>query len=425
MVHPLKFYYSQGERMLWYMNIEDEQRWNTSDYFPNVQDIQARAIVTQQEHQLIFLADSRDTVFFRRKPDSSFLEYCRAILGSLPSIISCESVSQVPNLASYTLVPFVMTDEIRQLQYQCPGLKVIGPDYELCKKINNKFETRRLMEQHGINVTEGDFCSSTAELIDSYDRLISIGYSKCVLKVPHGSSGKGLKIVDNSTSFQQLAKYIGNRHKNFEILLEGWHPHKISLTAQLLINEREVQLLAITEQVIDSYGVYKGTNFTPFLTEEEASTYSEAVLQVGRILQQCGYAGVAGVDSIIGQNGVIYPVIEINARLTQVSYIFPFVQSRMSIGNRVQSKILVFNSALNLSFDQFLHRIQDIAEQNNGDIVVYNFCKSPGTRKYLYKIFILLMVNENDELNFDNTMQAIDKLQSELSKSQELERESV
>ncbi|MEY9094778.1 ATP-grasp domain-containing protein [Paenibacillus sp. RC84] len=396
--HPLDYYRLNGKQILWYMNIGEDQDSQASNYFPSVKDPQSEKIVVQQEHQLLFLARPQDTVFFHTMPEQAFLDYWKERRLSLPSIICRDELSQVPDLAGYTVIPFIVSDHLLELKRRYPHLDILAPDLSVCREINHKFNTRRLMERNGFNVTTGYFCSDIESLEHAYDQLISAGFSKCVLKVPYGSSGKGLKVIDNERNFRFLLNYIRNRQTNVDLLLEGWHPHRLSLTSQLFISEHEVHLLAVTEQIVDPNGVYKGTNFTPALSQSEAADYREEILRAGELIRQMGYTGVLGIDSIIDTNGELIPVIEINARLTQVTYILPLVIEQKKRYEFVESRVLVFNSRADLNFEDYVNDLSEVTRDLPVEIDLYNFCKASGAFKNTYKLFVLVSAHNSEEL---------------------------
>nr|BCJ78237.1 ATP-grasp domain-containing L-glutamate ligase [Niallia circulans] len=398
LTHPLDYYRLEGKKILWYMNIAEDQDSQASGYFPSVKDPQSDEIVVQQEHQLLFLARPQDTVFFRKMPEPAFLEYWKERQLSLPAFVCCDELSQVPGLESYTIIPFIMSEKLLALKSSHPQLDIIAPDLDVCREINHKFHTRRRMENAGFRVTTGYFCGSIEELEHAYGRLAAAGFSKWVLKVPYGSSGKGLKVIGSERDFRFLLTYIRNRGKNVDLLLEGWHPHRLSLTSQLYISEEEVHLLAVTEQMIDSNGVYKGTNFSPSLTESESDAYREQIVQVGQMLRQMGYTGVLGIDSILDTSGDLIPVIEINARLTQVTYILPLVIERKKLYEFVESRVLVFNSREDLSFSDFVQALAEAARGLPVRIDLYNFCKASGAAKHTYKLFALVCAPDSEQI---------------------------
>ncbi|WP_217558785.1 ATP-grasp domain-containing protein [Paenibacillus sp. GbtcB18] len=396
--HPLDYYRLSGKQILWYMNIGDEQDGQASNYFPSVKDPQSEKIVVQQEHQLLFLARPQDTVFFHAMPEPAFLDYWKERNLALPTIICYDELAQVPDLARYTIIPFIVSERLLELKERHPQMDIMAPELTVCREINDKFSTRRRMERNGFNVTTGYFCSDIGSLEHAYDQLVSAGFSKCVLKVPYGSSGKGLKVIDNERNFRFLLNYIQNRQTSVDLLLEGWHPHRLSLTSQLFISEYEVHLLAVTEQIVDPNGVYKGTNFSPSLSHSESADYREEILRAGELIRQMGYRGVLGIDSIIDTNGELIPVIEINARLTQVTYILPLVIEQKKRYEFVESRVLVFNSGVDLDFEDYVNDLSDVTRDLPVHIDLYNFCKASGAFKNTYKLFVLVSAHNTEQL---------------------------
>ncbi|MCP3774496.1 ATP-grasp domain-containing protein [Paenibacillus sp. MZ04-78.2] len=411
--HPSNYYRLHHKKVLWYMNISQEQNWGRSSYFPAMHDPQAQDIIVQQEHQLLFLARPEDTVFFHKMPEPIFLRYWEERGVTLPRIICFDDISELPDLSGYTLIPFIMTDELMELKLRFPQLEVIAPELQVCKEINHKFKTRRLMEKNGFKVTTGFFCTTVQELEEAYRRLVSSGFAKCVLKVPYGSSGKGLKVIEHERNFQSLCRYIEHRETDIDLLIEGWHNHRLSLTAQLFITDEQVHILALTEQMIDQHGVYKGTNFSPALTPPELASYQEQLLKIGAILRQMGYYGVLGIDSIIDTNGDLIPVIEINARLTQVTYILPLVIEQKKRHAFVESRVVVFNSKADLSFEDYVRHMTKLTDDFRVKIDVYNFCKAAGASKNTYKIFLLVSTNKPERLT--SVRSALDELNVQIS----------
>lgn len=159
-------------------------------------------------------------------------------------------------------MPFMLTSAFVTLAEQY-GWHLIHSNVNVVKQVNSKYVTRRLAEEHGFAITKGKFCYNPQELIEAYNQMRAEGFTKTVLKQAYGSSGKGLTIIESEDKFRQVSSYIRKRFDRFELLLEAWHPTKHSLNAQLWMDQNSVNLLAVTEQRINDYGVYIGTNYTP------------------------------------------------------------------------------------------------------------------------------------------------------------------
>jgi len=397
----------QGKRLLWYFNVHEEEK-SGDELFPAVRDDLADRIAQQQEHQLIYPARPEDAVFIHRMPETPYLEHLRKLKGSLPELICADHLQAVPNLEKFVLVPFVMSTEIEEIRRRVPGLEVIGARLEVSRKLNNKYQARRFAEQNGFRVTTRFFCRDASELAEAYQKLRDMGFNKCVVKAPYGSSGKGLKMIHDPKNFQYFLRYVQSKKKAFELLLEGWHPHKISLSTQLFISDAGVEILAVTEQMIDPNGVYKGTNFTPRLTDEEMSLCRDAMIKCGTLMRRQGYTGIAGIDSIVDVYGRFIPIVEINARLTQVTYALPLAAERMERFRHIQSKIVVFASRNDLSFEELNRDLQRVFREENGEVVIYNFCKSGDANRFDYKLFLLVSARDRDQA--DEMIRKIEEL---------------
>lgn len=394
MIHPRSYIHAVDRQLIWYMNINQEQLWNTAYEFPAVTDHYQLELVKQQEQQLLLLADSSDTVLLHHHPDLAFLDYLQSEGFELPEIhVLSENETLTDCLRPKSLlIPYLKTKEMTEQAAAWPNTCVFGADPTIVKQINNKFWLRRIMEENGFRTTTGYFCTTLEQLEHAYSSLRAAGFEKCVLKIPYGSSGKGLKIIEDEAFFQALAKYIARRKGRFELLLEGWHPIKRHMNAQLWIGSVEIELLAVTEQLIDASGVYRGTCFTPYYEEGVLEQYRVELMRLGHVIQAAGYEGICGVDSILGQDHFLYPALEVNARFTQVTYLLPLADGLRRNYPHVSSRLIGWqsNSASDFTawYDRMVHQLQP--NQDNG-FRVYTFARySPvGQSRTLYRMGLL------------------------------------
>lgn len=385
----------------WLMNINQEQRWNDAIFFPSIMDKQQLSLIMQQEQQLLFLAKPHEKVLFQHEPDKQFLSYLEEQGIKLPEIVINKSGNLEANSGfnNAILIPYIQSEETESLKQIITGLKIYGNDFELSKQLNNKYYVRRLMQSHEIQLTRGFFCNSISELEESYSTLRSEGFEKCVVKIPYGSSGKGLHIVNDTRMFRSFLNFISRRAEQFQLLIEGWHPTEKSVNSQLLINEDEVNLLAITEQVIDNQGVYKGTNYTPLYHENVIEIYKAQIINVGKILMELGYRGIVGIDSLIDIQGTIYPVVEINARFTQVTYLLPFVIRMANNFTFIESRYINFETEQKINFHKLRRRMEKIYKSRNKDFIIYTFGFEARKNRYQYRMFVLFVANKILDLN--------------------------
>lgn len=385
------------------MNINQEHLWNTSNVLPAVTDQQELELIRQHEQQMLLIANPMETVLFRHTPDEQFVSYLVKQGFGLPRIQMCDEDGLPDNEDFHhpCLVPYLVTEEVDHWVRNTSGRSAIGPPYDLVKRLNNKFATRQLAIAHGFQATSGYFCHHERELKEAYWALRTEGFEKCVLKIPYGASGKGLKIIASEHEFATVCKFIARRSEQFELLLEGWHPTHHCINAQLWIDHTSTKLLAVTEQMIDQNGVYIGTHFTPDIDRALVEQYRSEMLRLGAILQQAGYTGVCGIDSIIGTNGVLYPIIEINARFTQVTYLLPVVAELIRTYSYISSRFVRFETEHPLSFSDLYHRLhQRLAPDTRNGFMVYTFARHtlPERPKTRYRIFVLFYGLDNSKV---------------------------
>lgn len=105
-----------GEQSLhWLYNSNKEQSWNAGNVLPNIIDYEQDQLVRQQEQQMLYLADAKDTVLIECNVPKEFLDYLSDHNLHLPNMLSLDSGISI---ASETVVPFILT---RELSERFPG----------------------------------------------------------------------------------------------------------------------------------------------------------------------------------------------------------------------------------------------------------------------------------------------------------------
>ncbi|MCP1311561.1 ATP-binding protein [Paenibacillus tyrfis] len=370
-----------------------------------VTDIQLQAMIKQQEQQLFYIARPEHTVLLRHHPDPEFLNYLTARGITLPQmqfIPPEDELAEVERVLKSQhfdrIIPYMMTESIQERYHLYTS--VYGCDAGLTKKINDKFFVRTLAEKHGLPITRGYFCNSSEDIEQSYQKLCEAGFEKCVIKIPYGSSGKGLRVIDNREAFEKILKYITRRQPEFELLIEGWYPVKQCINCQLVIDDSGSRVIAFTEQYIDRQGVYKGTNFTPRYAPAVLEKYRYWINRAGAMLQQMNYRGICGIDSIIDMEMNIYPLIEINARFTQVTYLLPLIQDKYAHYPVVISSYITIYGCKEMSFPEFLKMMeQQIHADHTSDFLIYTFCQHRlPDRAATYRIYVLFFGTDNEQV---------------------------
>jgi len=379
--------------VIWLGNMNQEQSWDQTRALPVMTDHVQNELVLQQEQQLLLIASKDDHVILHHQPDAAFLAYLEKQGVQLPHMTQKEDAFKIKGL----IVPYLL-DESLEKEALDEKRELYGSNSTLVKRLNHKISTRKWAEEHQFHVTCGAICHHADELKQTYEELKAKKFSKMVLKIPYGSSGKGLRILKTEREFMQLLTFIERRNIQTDLLLEGWHPIKRSLNAQLLIQEEGSHLLSITEQKINEDGIYLGTDFAPVYELDKKREYEASMHRIIKLLYDEGYRGVVGVDSIIDDHEQLIPIIEINARFTQVTYLLPMICRFFSSYEYIESRFKRFSYSADLSFEEVL---TDVTEALNpgedGGFFIYTFGKTKADDMWHYRLFILFYHMNKDK----------------------------
>ncbi|MCW4643882.1 ATP-grasp domain-containing protein [Bacillus safensis] len=379
--------------VIWFGNMNQEQIWDQTKALPVMTDHVQNELVLQQEQQLLLIASKDHHVIMHHQPEPAFLAYLEKQGIKLPHMIQKEDAFNLRGL----IVPYLLDESVDQ-DSSLEKRKIYGSNPTLVKRFNHKISTRKWAEEHQFNVTCGAVCQNADELKQTYEELRANHFSKMVLKLPYGSSGKGLRILKNEREFMQLVTFIERRKIQTDLLLEGWHPIKRSLNAQLLIQEEGSHLLSITEQKINEDGIYLGTNFAPIYEQDKKREYEVSMHRIIELLYAEGYRGVVGVDSIIDINEQLIPIIEINARFTQVTYLLPIICRFFSTYEYIESRFKRFSSSADLPFEDVLTEVTEALDPGeDGGFFIYTFGKTRADDMWHYRLFILFYHMKKDK----------------------------
>ncbi|MFF2154430.1 ATP-grasp domain-containing protein [Paenibacillus chitinolyticus] len=378
-----------NKKIFWYSNINHEQNWERPKEFPSVTDVEQLNLVEQQEQQMLIIADEKDVVLFNNPIEEDFLHYITSWGIKLPKIMVGNKIPwDVINQENGILFPYLCTEELVTTSYS-QETNIFFQNFNLVKEINNKFSTRKLSIKHNFNTTEGYFCKTINELIVAFNNLMKT-FDKAVIKIPYGSSGKGLKIIENAEQFEKLLKFVKRRSTKLNLLIEGWYDVSRNINSQLFINDSGYKIISINEQLIDKHGAYSGTKFCVTFEDDVIENYTSEIERLAAILYKNGYRGFAGIDSIIDRNSKMFPLIEINARLTQVTYLLPLVQELSKDYAHIESRFIKLETIEPYTFRQMHKNLLETLKPNKeNDFKIYIFAKKQFHNKTIYRIFAL------------------------------------
>ncbi|MBH0357133.1 ATP-grasp domain-containing protein [Bacillus toyonensis] len=376
---------------IWFYNIVDEQKMNNGN-IPNVIDDQSAELIQFQEQQMLFLADLDDLVVINKLVDDEFLNYLSTFL-SLPKIVDMKELTNLHE--EIQVYPFINSSNVKNY-----SKNIFGPTTDLALKLNDKLFVRNLVRKNDFNVTDGYICDSIDGLVKAYD-ILKDEYKRIVIKSSYGSSAKGIRVIKSEKEFNRLVQFIERRKGNtVDFIIEGWIEDARCINSQIYIKENGIEIINITEQIIDENGVYIGTNYLPNYNEKILTEYKNEIKRLGDILYHLGYRGVCGVDSIISKN-IIYPVIEINARFTQVTYLSEFVKNIIKKDNCtiVESNQINFKTTKYYNFNEFKEALdQCINPDSQNNYYLYTYGVSQKQNIYSFRAYLLFYGSDPDKV---------------------------
>lgn len=205
------------------------------------------------------------------------------------------------------------------------GLRLAVPDAVTAERVNGKIYGRRLTEAAGLRPVPGHCVERVGELDEVLRANPPSAERKVVVKDSYGVSGKGLVVLDSPAAAGRLMRLVRRRAERnaddrLHVVVEHWLPKRFDLNYQFTIDATGRTTFDFVKQAITVKGVHSGHLMPPDLDAAQLGELHEAAQAVGARLYADGFTGVAGVDAILGLDGLLYPVLEINARLNMSTY---------------------------------------------------------------------------------------------------------
>ncbi|HEY0828907.1 MAG TPA: peptide ligase PGM1-related protein [Bacilli bacterium] len=383
-------------KIIWLLNIGAEKYWNKAN--SGVIDRNEDMIVNRVEEMNLLICREQDVIILREKPDEAYLINLQQLGFSIPRILIPESSDLLSPISELILkddrllrelariamnqedvyfVPYAVTYLEEQIAENC-GLKIIAAPSRVNAMVNDKIFNRAVAETLGLEICKGEVCCTVEEIKQEYDNLVNNApfFEKIIIKEPYGASGKGLYIVESEDKLSPILTRIARLSRNetnSKWLVEGWYPKKADINFQIYISqEGSVDVFSIKQQILRDT-VYIGSKSPADVSEDILNTYKEYGEIIGKYLFQIGYTGVAGIDSIITNEGTIIPVIEINGRFTLSTYI-------SFIGN-VLGESKIFSRYFKLILDS-PHDYKEICSALDREGILYNAETGEGVLVY-------------------------------------------
>jgi hypothetical protein len=318
-------------------NFEAEDSWARGHVgLPALVPPGVSPVVRSMEELGVLLAGPGDHLVLSRPLDPGYRGYLEELGFGLPSVVvpsaaagtgtttgalldSPATVRALSRLDAY-LAPMATTDAEQKLA-EAAGLPLAVPDAATFERVNSKIYSRRSTEQLGLRPVPGHCC----ETVDELAAVLHAAELPVVVKDAYGVSGKGLVVLDTRAKAGRLLAMVTRRARRsgdprISVVVEEWLPKQSDLNYQVTISRDGTTTLDFVKRAITAGGVHQGHADPAGLTRAQHGEIAAAAEQLGRHLYADGFAGVVGVDAILGADGTVYPVLEINARFNMSTY---------------------------------------------------------------------------------------------------------
>ncbi|MEE1838761.1 ATP-grasp domain-containing protein [Streptomyces sp. NPDC088190] len=330
----------ENARFIYLNNFEVERSWAAGEpKLPGAGISFASATVNRMEEMGVLLAERADIVLLKLPMDSDYAVYLRAIDASagqvvaversLPSRTVTEDALESPRTLDFLrgladgrtyLMPMGISTAEEELS-DSVGLPLAGPRAEICKRVNGKIYSRRLVDSLGLTAVPGTVCERVSDLADAIEAQ-GARRGRAVVKESLGVSGRGMVVLRDRNAAGRLLRLIGRRGQQarVDMVVESWIEDVTDLNYQFLVSRSGVVRFETVKESVLHNNVHQGHRFPVQISDEHLATLHESAQLIGRALYADGYYGVVGVDAMIGPDGTLYPCLEINARFNMSTY---------------------------------------------------------------------------------------------------------
>ncbi|MFD0772490.1 hypothetical protein ACFQZ2_00975 [Streptomonospora algeriensis] len=329
----------RSAEFVWLCNFEVEREW--AQGFPGLPAARGNgsaAVVQRMEQLGALLADPGDHLLLGAPLDPGYRDYL-ASAGIAPaqeirvdgadtahavleSPTALKRLRELANRGAY-LMPMGTSKSVAQIA-AATGLRLTTPDAETVQKVNSKIYSRTLVDELGLRAVPGRSCTSVDALRSALPGE-GAGEPPLIVKDAYGVSGKGLLVVDSKERAAGLMRMVDRRAARsgdpaIHVVVERFLDKRFDLNYQFTIDRDGHTRLDFVKKALTSGGVHQGHLMPAGLSCAHLEELGRVSQLLGERLYADGFFGVVGVDALLGADGHLYPVLEINARLNMSSY---------------------------------------------------------------------------------------------------------
>ncbi|WP_254178740.1 preATP grasp domain-containing protein [Cytobacillus oceanisediminis] len=392
----------ENTTVIWLPNFEVEAFWRSSDIvsLPSFKNNISNKMTNSLSELGLLLARPKDIVILKKEPDPSFLAYLEELGWQRPIILIPSNVHE-----DLLLTESILNDDelLSKLKEKISGKPTLlyahgtslleeelarrlnislgNSNAELSAKINNKAYSRKLAENLGISQVKGGVAYTLDDLRHLFKEMKGILKEKpLVLKDGLGVSGKGLLVIENEERFNQIFNYLhltANKIKSYktEMVLEEWITRNKDLNYQFQVNkDASHKFLSIFEARVNK-STHLGHVHPHGCSLDTVETLQQTAKEISKKLAVEQYHGIVGVDAMIGEDGKLYPCIEINARLNMSTYLLKVLDEWIPKEKSFIARSYSINKIGDLSFQKVSEHLGPdlFTKENKSGVLIYSY----------------------------------------------------
>ncbi|KJK56565.1 ATP-binding protein [Saccharothrix sp. ST-888] len=431
----------RATRLVWLCNFEVENQW-ARDYpgLPAARVSTTAATVQRMEELGALLAEPADYLLLDRPLDEGYRRYVERLGLGVPTELVTRAPAGAGGTSQAVLDSPELLDRLRQLALdgarlmpmgnslleqricELTGLPAAVPQPAVYERVNSKIYSRRLAAELGLREVPGFCCTTVAELRGAVGQGLADG-GPLIVKDAYGVSGKGLLVLDSAAKGERLLRMVDRRaQKNgddaIHVVVERFLPKRFDLNYQFTIDRDGKTRLDFVKEAITAGGVHLGHVMPPDLSPAHLDELARAVDLLGARLHQDGFFGVVGVDALLGADDLLYPVLEINARLNMSSYQGRVTERFLRPGGTALAKHYPLRLTEPLPFERIADALGDLAREpaEGTGLVVTCFgtvnAQSGAGGPFEGRLYTVLFAGDREQLGVldDRVARSLDRL---------------
>ncbi len=335
---------------VWICNTDVESEWLTPMNAEVPQKGIRQVIFNYFEEILLSSVGPSSFAILRKEPDSEFTDYLKDLGIELPNILvagenfakpwlpTSQLVIQNPSLIktlsklvsdgkASILESFGVSRIVEQIA-ELSGLSIPSAGSEASKFISRKSFSRIISKKLGIHIPNGEICDSAKEVIVAVKAIRSkISGCPVVVKPELAAAGRGQLIIKKEEGINRINDIISEEYiesYGTPLIVERWHSDAKTLSYEFQVDSDEYgsENITLRKTLKDDNNRDCGYFYPADVKDKVFNEIQEAANSLAiELLGKYRYYGPVRCDALHLPDGLLFPVLELNARYSFFHFI--------------------------------------------------------------------------------------------------------